>query len=62
MRKATNHKPNHETMKQHIVKLTFIYDEETFPEVDDKESAINQAIKELEEIPIQDFEFDYEES
>lgn len=49
-------------MTQHIVRLTFIYDEEESTQVTNKETAINQAIKELDEIPIQDFEFDYQKS
>lgn len=46
-------------MKQHRVELIFIYDEEEFPEVTDRETAINQAIKELDEIPLFNFNFDY---
>jgi len=60
--RLTNTNQKKKAMTHHIVKLVFIYDEESFPEVTDEESAKKRAIKELDEMPVQDFEFDYQKS
>ena len=62
LRLTNNPNKKKEAMTQHIVKLVFIYDEESFPEVTDEESAKERAIQELEEINPHAFEFDYQKS
>lgn len=47
-------------MKTHIVSLTFMYSEEDYPEITDKQTAVAQAQREIEEQGIYTgFDFDY---